>query len=181
MWNYLFHKSMPFMKIPLREKTANWHQDESHGVIEARIWFKFGWILGKVMKVIRCCATLTCVQHFTRWNSGTSPPLLMILIGKEWVCYNILQIDTDWNHELTEKFNSFFKQKVEKLAAWIKKNSNIDPLSKLREKIKGSKSKFSLRTVKEIEVLKLMKQLKSKKSCGHDGSLQKYWNWEQKF
>ena len=102
MWSYLFHKSMSFMKIPLREKTANWHQDESHGVIEARIWFKFGWILGKVMKVIRCCATLTCVQHFTRWNSGTCPILLMILLGKEWVCYNILQIDTDWNHELTE-------------------------------------------------------------------------------
>ena len=51
-------------------------------------------------------------------------------------------------HELAEKFNIFSKEKAEKLAEGIKKNSNIDPLLKLREKMNGSDLKFKLRTVR---------------------------------
>ena len=72
-------------------------------------------------------------------------------------------------HELAEKFNIFSKEKAEKLAEGIKKNSNIDPLLKLREKMNGSDLKFKLRTVKETEVLKIIRQMKSKQSYGHYG------------
>ena len=90
------------MKVPFRKKATNWHQDESHGVIETWIWFKFGWILGKFIKFKRSWVTLTLVPRHTRRNLGTTPPKLMIFFGKEWVCYNILQKDADWNQELAE-------------------------------------------------------------------------------
>ena len=72
-------------------------------------------------------------------------------------------------HELAEKFNSFFKEKVENLAAGIKKNPKIDPFSSLREKVHGSNLMFKLRTVHEKEVLKILRSLKQKTSYGHYG------------
>ena len=63
--------------------------------------------------------------------------------------------------ELAEKFNVFFKEKVEKLAAGIKKNNNIDPLSRLRAKLHSLNLKFKLKPVHEKLVLKLLKSLKS--------------------
>ena len=39
--------------------------------------------------------------------------------------------------ELAETFNIFFKEKIEKLAAGIKKDQNIDPLSKLKNKLQN--------------------------------------------
>ena len=71
--------------------------------------------------------------------------------------------------ELAEKFNLFFKEKVEKLAKGIKKNSKIDPLLKLREKLHGSNLKLRLKTVSEKEVLKILKKLKPKRSYGLNG------------
>ena len=71
--------------------------------------------------------------------------------------------------ELAEEFNAFFKNKVKKLAAGIKKSQKIVPLSKSRNKLQGSELKFRLKTVHESEVLKMIKSLKSKKSYGHDG------------
>ena len=73
--------------------------------------------------------------------------------------------------ELAETFNIFFKEKVEKLADKLRRNKNIDPLSKLREKLKdiNFNKKFKLRTVNEGEVLKILKSLKPKKSFGVDG------------
>ena len=65
--------------------------------------------------------------------------------------------------QVAEKFNMFFKEKIEKLEANINKNPTIDPLSELKKKLKHSKLKFSLRTVKEKEVLKILKALKGKK------------------
>ena len=66
-------------------------------------------------------------------------------------------------------FVTFFKEKIEKLEANINKKPNIDPLSELKEKLKNSNLKFSLKTVKEKDVLKLLKALKGKKSYGLDG------------
>ena len=71
--------------------------------------------------------------------------------------------------QVAEEFNTFFKEKIEKLEANINKNPNIDPLSELKKKMKHSNLKFSLRTVKEKEVLKILKALKGKKSYGLDG------------
>ena len=69
--------------------------------------------------------------------------------------------------ELAESFNEFFKKKVENLAAGIK--SHVDPLLRLKEKLKASKLKFSLKTVSEKDVLKILQALKPKKSSGKDG------------
>ena len=71
--------------------------------------------------------------------------------------------------QVAEEFVTFFKEKIEKLEANIKKNPDIDPLSELKEKMKNSNLKFSLKTVKEKDVLKLLKALKGKKSYGLDG------------
>ena len=71
--------------------------------------------------------------------------------------------------ELAEKFNKFFKEKVEKLASGIRKNPKNDSFSKLREKLKNSNQTFSLKTVCEKDVLKILKSLKPKRSYGLDG------------
>ena len=68
----------------------------------------------------------------------------------------------------SKKFNSFFIQKVEKLVESIKKNKS-DPLSRLREKPNGYTLNFTLKTVSETEVLKILKSLKPKRSYGIDG------------
>lgn len=47
--------------------------------------------------------------------------------------------------EIAEKFNVYFKEKVERLAAGIKNNQNIDPLSKLKNKLHGSDLKIILK------------------------------------
>ena len=71
--------------------------------------------------------------------------------------------------ELAENFNIFFKEKVERLAATIRNDKLTDPLSRLRNKLHGSNLKFTIKTVSESEVLKIMKSLKPKKSYGIDG------------
>ena len=96
------------------------------------------------------------------------------IIRPERNAKNILKIETENGIiedplQVAEKFNMFFKEKIEKLEANINKNPNIDPLSELKKKLKHSKLKFSLRTVKEKEVLKIMKALKGKRSYGLDG------------
>ena len=70
--------------------------------------------------------------------------------------------------QVAEKFNVFFKEKIEKLVEGIK-NNNLDPLSKLKTKFQAKDLKFKLKTVSENKGLQILKQLKSKKSFGHDG------------
>ena len=69
--------------------------------------------------------------------------------------------------ELAEEFNVFFKEKAEKLSNEIK-NANSDPLSRLKEKMKGSKLKFVLKTVKEKSILDILNSMKKKTSYGQD-------------
>ena len=82
--------------------------------------------------------------------------------------------------QIADTFNVFFKEKVEKLAASIKKqpinsrnpeylDQDYDPFIRLREKLRGSNLKFNLKTVSEKVVLGLLKALKPKKSFGIDG------------
>ena len=87
---------------------------------------------------------------------------------------NSIKIDTENKLiedplDLAEEFNTFFKEKVEKLAARIKRDPNNDPFLRLRKKLQHLDLNFNLRTVHEKEVLKILKSLKSKKSCGLDG------------
>ena len=70
--------------------------------------------------------------------------------------------------KVAEMFNTFFKEKVEALAARIKTDKVIDPLSRLKEKLDGFNLKFTLKPVSENEVLKILKSLKPKKSYGID-------------
>jgi hypothetical protein len=81
---------------------------------------------------------------------------------------NFLKIETEDGiiEDPLQEFNTFFKEKIEKLEANINKNPNIDHLSELEKKLKHSNLKFRLRSVKEKEVLKVMK---GKKSYGLDG------------
>ena len=71
--------------------------------------------------------------------------------------------------ELAETFNVYFKEKVEKLAAGIKRGPNFNPFLKLKKKLHGRDLKFKLLPVNEKLVFKLMKSLKPKRSCGLDG------------
>ena len=96
------------------------------------------------------------------------------VLNPEGISKNSLKIEKEGQvmespSELAEVFNTFFKNKVEKLASGIKNHQKIDPLSKLRIKLQGSKLNFRLKTVSEDKVLAIMKSLKSKKSHGHDG------------
>ena len=95
------------------------------------------------------------------------------VLNPEGISKNSLKIETEDQIiesplELAEVFNSFFKNKVEKLSSGIKNHQKIDPLSKLRIKLQGSELNFKLKTVSEDKVLAIMKSLKSKKSFGHD-------------
>ena len=87
---------------------------------------------------------------------------------------NIIKIQTDNKLiedplQLAELFNTFFKDKVQNLANAIKKDPKIDTFSRLKGKLQGSNLRFTLKTVTENEVLKIIKSLKPKKSYGFDG------------
>ena len=62
--------------------------------------------------------------------------------------------------QIAEAFNVFFKEKVEKLAASIKKDPDNDPFSRLKGKLRDSNLKFNLKTVGEKVVLNLLRSLK---------------------
>ena len=64
--------------------------------------------------------------------------------------------------------NFYFKEKIEKLAAGIKREPNFNPFQKLKAKLHGRNLKFKLMPVKEKWVLKLIKSLKAKRSFGLD-------------
>ena len=71
--------------------------------------------------------------------------------------------------DLAEIFNSFFKEKVQKLVESIKKDPKIDPFSRLKEKVHGLNLKFKIKTANEKTVFKILKSLKPKRSYGIDG------------
>ena len=86
---------------------------------------------------------------------------------------NELKIDTGTkmlvdSQEVAQEFNNFFKNKVTNLAARIKPDRNVDPLEKLREKVKNMKLSFKLKTVSEAQVELVVKKLKNKTSHGFD-------------
>lgn len=71
--------------------------------------------------------------------------------------------------EIAETFNHYFIEKIEDLKAKIDPSMVKEPLGKLRSKMKGKKLKFSLKTVTERIVRKIMDGMKKKKSKGPDG------------
>ena len=68
---------------------------------------------------------------------------------------------------LAETFNNFFPSKVEKIEQNIPVQ-DIDPTSKLREKLKGRELNFTFPSVTETTVRKAIKSIKSKSSSGLD-------------
>ena len=95
------------------------------------------------------------------------------ILRPENITKNSIKIETEGkliedSLELAEQFNRFFKEKVEKLAARIKKDPNGDPFCRLREKLQDWDLKFHLKTMHERDVLTILKSLKPKKSYGPD-------------
>ena len=70
---------------------------------------------------------------------------------------------------MAEELNNFFVNKIDKLKNSIDKSLIEDPLIKLRDKMENRNLKFSLKTVTEKMVSKVMRSLKKKKSKGEDG------------
>ena len=70
---------------------------------------------------------------------------------------------------VADELNHWFKEKVEKLVIKIDKSELQDPFEKLIAKLKDKKLKFSLKPVDVQDVLKVLKDLKKKTSCGLDG------------
>ena len=124
------------------------------------------------------------IKKAVRENNGTNITSKSS-INEIWNCINdilkpentgknTIKIETENQliedpNELAEKFNLFFKEKIENLSAGIKKDVDVDPFSKLREKHLGSNLNFKLKTVSEKEVLKILKTMKQKRSYGVDG------------
>ena len=71
--------------------------------------------------------------------------------------------------EVAEAFNKWFKEKIEILIKKIDKGALQDTFERLREKMGQRRLKFSLTPVDVSDVLKVLKKLKPKTSCGVDG------------
>ena len=69
--------------------------------------------------------------------------------------------------EEAEIFSRFFPEKVKRIESKIPVH-NIDPTSKLQEKLKGRNLNFSFTQVTEFEVKNAIKSIKSKSSSGID-------------
>ena len=96
------------------------------------------------------------------------------IMRPEEMAKNKLKIENEGNKvedpkDLAELFNFFFPEKVKKLAASIKKHEGIEPLEKLREKMKDLNLNFELKEVEEKDVMRILKKLKNKSSTGLDG------------
>ena len=70
---------------------------------------------------------------------------------------------------MSHRQTTFFKNKVEGLAAKIKTDDSVDPLDKLKEKVKNMNLHFKLRTATEREVSNVIRKMKKKTSHGLDG------------
>ena len=98
---------------------------------------------------------------------------IKIVQNPEATSINKLKIEIDGQkiedpQNLAEEFSNFFVEKVRKLDAGINR-TNIDPLSLLKEKMKTTNITFKLKTVNAYVVNKILKDLKAKRSYGHDG------------
>ena len=71
--------------------------------------------------------------------------------------------------EIAKTFNDYFIEKIEVLKAKIDPSKVKEPLGKLRSKMEGKNLRFSLRTVTERTVRKIMDRIKKNKSRGPDG------------
>ena len=77
------------------------------------------------------------------------------------------EVCTD-EEEIANKFNDYFIEKVAKLKDGIDKAKVMEPLDKLKARMDKKNLKFTLKTVSEKTVEKVMKEMRNKKSAGHD-------------
>ena len=74
-----------------------------------------------------------------------------IVLKPEREAVNEIKLDTGTkmltdSKEIAQEFNKFFKNKVTTLASKIKPDKTVDPLEKLREKVKNMRLSFKLKT-----------------------------------
>ena len=74
-----------------------------------------------------------------------------IVLKPEREAVNDIKLDTGTkmltdSKEIAQEFNEFFKNKVTTLASKIKPDKTVDPLEKLREKVKNMRLSFKLKT-----------------------------------
>ena len=70
--------------------------------------------------------------------------------------------------DVANTLNNFFVEKIKKLKDNIKVPDNLDPLEKLKERMKDKTMKFELKQVSISTAKKLMGKMKAKKSAGAD-------------
>ena len=77
--------------------------------------------------------------------------------------------EIETNQETAEIFNCHFKEKIQGLRDRINVNHAKDPLQHIEKKLLNkNKLSFTLKTVSETKVLKILNTIKSKHSCGFD-------------
>ena len=73
------------------------------------------------------------------------------------------------NQETAEIFNHYFHDKIKGLRERINNEFKRDPFSKMDKKMEGKHNlSFKFKTVSEAKVLKIINQIKPKRSCGYD-------------
>ena len=85
-----------------------------------------------------------------------------------WKLETDSEIITD-NKKVADELNHFFVDKIANLKESIDSNLIEEPLDKLRQKMADKNLNFTLKTVTERTVSKVMRSLKKKKSKGEDG------------
>ena len=93
--------------------------------------------------------------------------LTIVLQEQKWSIKEGAEVCTD-EEEIANKFNDYFIEKVAKLKDGIDKAKVMEPLDKLKSRMDKKNLKFTLKTVSEKTVEKVMKEMRNKKSAGHD-------------
>ena len=171
---YIFPKEVQMViqkRKELLKKLKDTQQNGKKDTVLSHQFKKYNNYCNKVIK--KAVREMTAANITSESKSKEVWKSINIILHPERIAKNNLKIKIedqliDDPLVLAEGFNNFFKDKIEKLVAAIK-NPNVDPLSKLRKKMQGSNLRFNLKTVSENVVLKILKSLKSKKSCGQDG------------
>jgi len=70
--------------------------------------------------------------------------------------------------------NKFFVTKIEKLRDSIDPQMKKDPFTKIKQKMQGRNIRFHFRIMKQKEIKKIIKKMKSKESAGLDGISMKF-------
>ena len=183
--NNILNVMAPIKRIQVRTKYAPWISSNTKEKIQTRNqaqkaasetgqkedWIKYKSIRNTVNNVLKkeiwqkekinqysndSSSTWKHIKNWLGWSSGGPPSRLSVngsIISKP--------------SELAKTMNRFFIEKVRNLRQNLPGSSG-NPLDPVRKLIKNRKCSFQLRCVHPDEVLKLIENVKSTKSCGTD-------------